>query len=70
MRLPPFSVILLFAVLVIAGMGITPLLNIQYSPTTKQKNLTVGFSWGGASAKVIESEVTSKLEGVISSVSG
>ncbi|MDD4639086.1 MAG: efflux RND transporter permease subunit, partial [Bacteroidales bacterium] len=70
MRLPPFSVILLFVVLVIAGMGITPLLNIQYSPTVRQKNFSVGFSWPGASAKVIESEVTSKLEGVISSVSG
>ncbi len=70
MRLSPFSVILLFAVMVVAGMGLTPLLNIQYNPTVKQKNLSVSFSWGGASAKVIESEVTSQLEGVISSVSG
>jgi multidrug efflux pump subunit AcrB len=70
MRLPPFSVILLFAVMVIAGMGLTPLLNVQFEPSVRQKNLSLSYSWGGASAKVIESEVTSKLEGVISSISG
>ncbi len=70
MRLPPFSVILIFVVMVVIGVGITPLLNIQYTPTEKRNNLNISFSWADASARVIEAEVTSKLEGVISSVSG
>ncbi|MHC1780744.1 MAG: efflux RND transporter permease subunit [Bacteroidales bacterium] len=70
MKIPSFSVILIFVVLVIVGAGIAPLLSLQYSPTVKGKNLTVSYSWPGASARVIESEVTSKLEGVVSTLSG
>jgi multidrug efflux pump subunit AcrB len=70
MRIPPFSVILIFVVLVVIGAGIAPLLSLQYSPTVKSKNLTISYSWPGASARVIEAEVTSKLEGVISTVTG
>ncbi len=69
-RLPPFSVILVFVVLMIVGMGITPLLNVQYTPSEKRNELTVSFSWNGASAKLIELEVTSKIEGLIASVQG
>lgn len=70
MRLPPFSVILIFVVLTIAGASIAPLLNVQYTPTIKQSTLNVSFSWPGASARVIEAEATSKIEGAIASVTG
>lgn len=70
MRLPSFSVILVFVVLVIAGAGVLPLVSLQYKPTEKGKTLTVTYSWSGASARVIEAEVTSKLEGVISTLPG
>ncbi len=70
MRLPSFSVILVFVVLVISGAALVPRLSVQYRPTEKGKNLSVSYSWGGASARVIESEVTSKLEGVISTLKG
>ncbi len=70
MKLSSFSVILVFVVLVIVGAGITPLLSIQYTPTYEQKNISISYNWPGASARVIESEVTSKLEGVISAISG
>lgn len=70
MKLSPFSVILVFVVLAVAGAGIAPLLNLQYTPTQKQKSLSVSFDWPGASARVIEAEVTTKLEGVIASVAG
>lgn len=70
MKLSSFSVILVFVVLVIVGAGITPLLCIQYTPTYEQKEISISYNWAGASARVIESEVTSKLEGVISSISG
>jgi multidrug efflux pump subunit AcrB len=70
MKLPSFSVILVFVVLVISGAALVPMLSVQYKPTEKGNNLSVSYSWGGASARVIESEVTSRLEGVISTLKG
>jgi multidrug efflux pump subunit AcrB len=70
MKISSFSVILIFVVLVVIGAGISPLLSLQYNPTVKGKNLTVSYNWPGASARVIESEVTSRLEGVISTLPG
>lgn len=70
MRLPSFSVILVFVVLVVAGAGVIPLISLQYRPTERGKTLSVAYSWSGASARVIEAEVTSKLEGVISTLPG
>ena len=69
-RLPAFSVILVFVVLSIAGAAMIPLLSLQYTPTEKRSSLTVTASWNGASAKLMESEVTQVLEGLASSVEG
>lgn len=69
-RLPAFSVILVFAVLTIVGAGMVPLLNLQYSPSQKEGELSVSYGWNGAPAKLVESEVTSRLEGLIVSISG
>lgn len=69
-RLPAFSVILVFVVLSVAGAAMLPLLSLQYTPTEKRSSLTVTASWNGASAKLIESEVTQVLEGLASSVEG
>ena len=69
-RLSSFSVILVFVVLMIIGAGVTPLLNIQYTPTQKKNEIAISYSWQGASAKVLEMEVTSKIEGIVSSIQG
>ncbi|MBR4883399.1 MAG: efflux RND transporter permease subunit, partial [Bacteroidales bacterium] len=69
-RLSSFSVILVFVVLMIIGAGVAPLLNIQYTPTQKKNEISISFSWQGASAKVIEMEVTSKIEGIVSAIQG
>ena len=69
-RIPAFSVVLVFVVLSIIGAANIPLLNLQYNPTVKSKSLTIMYSWTGASSKVIESEITSKIEGAIASVKG
>lgn len=47
-----------------------PLLSLQYSPSSKEGELSLSYSWEGAPAKLIENEVTSKLEGLVASVSG
>ena len=69
-RLSAFSVILVFVVLSVAGAAMIPLLSLQYTPTEKRSSLTVTASWSGASAKLVESEVTQVLEGLASSVEG
>lgn len=66
----PFSIILSMVALMIIGIGMIPLLNIQYTPSIKQQELTLNFEWYGASARVIEQEVTSKIEGVLASIRG
>lgn len=69
-RLSSFSLILIMVVGMVVGGAMIPLLNIQYTPTVKEQSLSVNFSWPNASAMVIEQEVTSKIEGVLSTVRG
>lgn len=69
-RISPFSVILSMVVLMIIGAAMIPLLGIQYQPTKKSQTLSVNYSWSGASARVIEQEITSKLEGLFAPISG
>ena len=70
-RIPSYSVILIMIVMVVIGAGIMPLLNIQYTPSSKQNSLSVNFRWKrGVRPGVIETEVTSKIEGVLAAVKG
>lgn len=70
-RIPGFSIILITAVLIVIGAALIPLLPVSYLPTQKQDmRLSVSFSWPGASPIVIEQELTSKIEGMVSSVAG
>ena len=69
--IPSFSLILIMAVLMVIGGALIPLLRIAYHPTPEQgKRLSISFSWPGASQRVIEQEITSKVEGLVSSVVG
>lgn len=70
-RIPSFSLILIMTVLMVIGAALIPLLRVAYHPTPKQgKQLSVSFGWPGASPRVIEQEITSKIEGMVSSVVG
>lgn len=70
-RIPSFSLILIMVVLMIGGAALIPMLRITYQPSPEQgKKLTVSYSWPGASQRVIEQEITSKVEGLVSSVVG
>ncbi len=68
--LSSFSVILIMVVLMIIGAAMIPLLNIQLYPSSKNHQINISFSWPNASARVVEAEVTSKLEGVLGTVQG
>ncbi|MEG0468148.1 MAG: efflux RND transporter permease subunit [Mucinivorans sp.] len=69
-KLSSFSVILSMVVLMIIGAAMIPLLGIQYQPTKKSQSLSVSYSWSGASARVVEQEITSKLEGLFAPILG
>lgn len=70
-RIPTFSLILIMAVLMVVGGALIPLLRISYHPSSEQgKRLSISFSWPGASQRVIEQEITSKVEGLVASVVG
>jgi len=65
-----FSVLAIFILLMIVGASLLPLLNVQLTPSRSLPRLTVSYYWSNASARVVEQEVTSRLEGVFSSVKG
>lgn len=66
----PFSVIMAFILMIIMGLAVLPLLNVQLNPSRSLPGLSVAYRWPDASARVIEQEVTSRLEGLFSSVKG
>lgn len=68
--IPAFSVLLIMAAMAVIGLATLPMLNIQYSPSVEATNISVSFSWPGASARLIEQMVTSRIEGTLSTVSG
>ena len=65
-----FTLIVTFVCLSLVGLALLPLLPVRLSPSSTMPGLTVSFSMPGNSARVVEAEVTSKLEGMLSRVSG
>jgi len=62
-----FPVIMATLALMILGMALLPLLKVKLLPDRSLPSVSVAFSYGGASAVVVDSEVTSRLEAVFSS---
>lgn len=65
-KIPAFTVLLLMAVLTLVGAAVLPTLEIRYAPEQSFRTVTVSFSWLEVSERIIESEATSKIEGVLS----
>ncbi len=65
-----FTIITTFIALTIVGLGVIPLLNLRLYPSKAKPGVTVRYQMQGASALVIDSEVTSRLEGLLSRVEG
>lgn len=66
-----FSILLTVCILMIIGMALIPGLDISNKPRPRQgKTLNISYYWQGASAKVVEQNVTSRIEGLVSSVRG
>lgn len=69
-RLSSFTVIVAFIALAIVGIALVPRLPVKLSPSRNLPSLTVSYSMQNTSARVIESEVTSKLEAMLARVQG
>jgi len=65
-----FTINIIFVLLIIIGIAVIPVLSLQLNPTRYMPEMTVSWSWPLAPARVIEQEVTSILEGVVSTVPG
>ena len=65
-----FTLIVTFVCLSLVGLALMPLLPVKLSPSSTMPGLTVSFTMPGNSSRVIEAEVTSKLEGMLSRVNG
>ncbi|MDR0560577.1 MAG: efflux RND transporter permease subunit, partial [Prevotellaceae bacterium] len=70
MKLSSFSTILSFACLVILGIFLIPRLPVKLNPSQKLPVVSIYFSMHGQSAQVIEMEVTSKIEAMLSRIRG
>ena len=67
MKVSSFSVILIFAALMVVGVALVPGLDVGVEPTPRQGHvLTVTYDWDGQPAKVVEQSLTSVVEGLIS----
>ena len=71
MRISRFTLLLTLAILMVVGCALIPKVDVADKPRPQQgKTLEVWYSWNGASAKVIEQNVTSRIEGLVSAVRG
>ena len=69
-RVSSFSIILIFVCLTLVGLALVPLLPVKLSPSHTLPQLSVNFSMRGNASRVIEMEVTSKLEAMLSRLKG
>ena len=63
-----FTLIVTFVCLSLVGLALAPLLPVKLSPSRDMPGLSVSFSMPGNSARVVETEVTSRLEGMLARV--
>lgn len=69
-NLSSFTLIVTFVCLSLIGVVLVPLLPVKLAPSRTLPGLTISFSMPGNSSRVIEAEVTSKLEAMMARVKG
>lgn len=67
--LSPFAIIVATICLSLVGWALLPLLSVKLIPSSSGQSLSVSFNMGGATSQVIESKITSRLEGALSRIS-
>ena len=69
-KYPSFAIIVVSATLFICGVSLVRLLNMQLSPSGRTASFSNSFAWPNTGARVVEQEVSSKLEALCASVQG
>lgn len=71
MRLSNFTIILSMVVLMIIGAALSPMIDVGIQPMERQgKTLSIKVKWPDVAAKVVEQNITSPLEGLVSALKG
>ena len=70
MKISSFSIILVFFCLTLAGLALMPFLPVKLSPSQTLPEVNVSFSLPGSAARIVEMEVTSKLEAMLARIEG
>ena len=71
MKPSSFTVTLTFVILMIIGVAVAPLIDVGTEPAPRQgKTLTIRYEWPNVSAKVIEQNLTSPIEGMVAALKG
>jgi multidrug efflux pump subunit AcrB len=70
MKVSSFTVIVVFLCVSLAGIALAPLLPVKLSPSYTLPQLTVRYNMPNHSARVIEMEVTSRLESMLARIKG
>ena len=65
-----FTLIVTFVCLSLVGLALVPLLPVKLVPSRTLPGLTISFQMPGNSSRVVESEVTSRLESMLARVKG
>jgi len=68
--LSAFSIIVIFVLLAIIGIALIPRLNVRLVPSRTLPSITVNYNWHNASARIIESSITSQMEGLFCRMKG
>ena len=70
MKTRAFSIIVVFVALAILGCALIPRLAVKLMPSRTLPSLMVSFSMPDAAARVVEAEVTGKLESMLARIGG
>jgi multidrug efflux pump subunit AcrB len=70
MKASSFTIIVSFLSLALAGLAFIPLLPVKLSPSYTLPSLTIRFDMPNHSARVVEMEVTSRLEAMLARIKG
>lgn len=65
-----FSVIIVFVALAMLGCALIPGLTVKLVPSEELPGLSVSFTMAGATPRVVESEVTARLESMLARIRG
>ena len=71
MKHSSFVVILTFVILMVVGVAVSPLIDVGTEPAPRQgKSITIRYEWPNVSAKAIEQNLTSSVEGMVAALNG